>query len=300
MKFSGQDVIRTLRLLEEGGVSAWLDGGWGVDALLGRETRVHRDVDLVVPFDCLGAAELVLGEAGFSKDDRETDIPTRLVLRNCEGLQIDIHPVTFKSDGSAVHIDIDKQGQTYTYVHSAAGLSGVGKINGRVVRCTTAAEQIRQKVRRRYSPWSDTRNREHGVSADLEDIGSLLQVYGVHVGKLAEVTTAPESQPTGNPVVDAAEQFCIRHVGSLYARHSVLKAQHAKLGTQLAELGAQHAELGGQHAALREQYAQLSAQHVELVAHIHAMHASTSWQLTAPMRWAVQWLGLNWLRLRTQ
>ena len=33
--------------LEENGVEVWLDGGWGVDALLGRETREHDDLDLV-------------------------------------------------------------------------------------------------------------------------------------------------------------------------------------------------------------------------------------------------------------
>ena len=173
-------------------------------------------------------------------------------------------------------------------------------INGQVVRCTTAAEQICQKVRRRYSPWSEDRNRERGVSADLEDIGSLLQVFGVYEGKLAQATAALEAEPAGNTVIAAAEQFCLRHVASLYAQHSLLKAQHAKLGAQHAALCEQHAQLGAQHAALCEQHAQLGAQHAELIAHINAMRASTSWQLTAPMRWVVRWLGLEWLRLRTQ
>jgi lincosamide nucleotidyltransferase A/C/D/E len=297
MKFPGQDVIRTVRLLEEGGVPVWLDGGWGVDALLGRETRVHRDMDLVVPLDCLVAAELVLGEVGFSRDDRETDIPTRLLLRNSEGLEIDIRPVTFKSDGSAVHLDIDKEGAKYAYRYSAAGFSGVGTVNGRVVRCVTAAEQIRQRVRRRYSPWSETRARETGVSADLEDIDSLLQVFGANGGKLGQATTAPESRPSDNAVVEAAEQFCLRHVASLNAQHFVLKAQHAKLRMQHADLCAQHEALTKQCAT---QHSQLITQRAELIAHINAMRGSTSWRLTAPMRWAVNWLGLDWLKLRPQ
>jgi Aminoglycoside-2''-adenylyltransferase len=290
MEFSGQDVIRTFRLLEEGGVPVWLDGGWGVDALLRRETRMHRDMDIVVPLDCLAAAELVLAEGGFSKDDRESDMPTRLVLRNSEGLEIDIYPVTFNSDGSAVHLDADKEGAKYAYLYSAVGFSGVGIVNGRVVRCVTAAEQIRQKVRRRYSPWSETRAREAGVSADLEDIDSLLQAFGASEGKLSQATTAPESRPTDNAVVDAAEQFCLRHVASLNAQHFVLKAQHAKLG-------AQHEALTKQYAT---QHSQLITQHAELIAQINAMRASTSWRLTAPMRRAVKWLGLDWLKLRTQ
>jgi hypothetical protein len=30
------------------GVEWWVDGGWGVDALLGGETRLHDDLDVVV------------------------------------------------------------------------------------------------------------------------------------------------------------------------------------------------------------------------------------------------------------
>ena len=29
-------------------IEIWLDGGWGVDALLGKETRQHNDIDLFV------------------------------------------------------------------------------------------------------------------------------------------------------------------------------------------------------------------------------------------------------------
>ena len=30
------------------GIGVYLDGGWGVDALVGRETRAHNDIDLFV------------------------------------------------------------------------------------------------------------------------------------------------------------------------------------------------------------------------------------------------------------
>lgn len=144
MKCTGQDVIRIIRLLEGGGVPAWLNGGWGIDALLKKETRPHGDVDFVVPLEYLTTSESVLKAAGFSKDPRRTNLPARLVLRTTEGLEVDIHPVTFRPDGSAVHIVTESGGDLkYVYVHSPAGLSGVGQIDGCVVRCTTAAEQIR-------------------------------------------------------------------------------------------------------------------------------------------------------------
>lgn len=37
-----------LAQLHKAAIRAWLDGGWGVDALLGRQTRTHADVDVVI------------------------------------------------------------------------------------------------------------------------------------------------------------------------------------------------------------------------------------------------------------
>jgi lincosamide nucleotidyltransferase A/C/D/E len=48
---SAADVLDVTSRLEAAGISFWLDGGWGVDALVGRETRPHSDLDLVVRLD---------------------------------------------------------------------------------------------------------------------------------------------------------------------------------------------------------------------------------------------------------
>jgi lincosamide nucleotidyltransferase A/C/D/E len=42
------DVLDILDRLDVAGIEWWVDGGWGVDALLGAETRPHDDLDLVV------------------------------------------------------------------------------------------------------------------------------------------------------------------------------------------------------------------------------------------------------------
>jgi lincosamide nucleotidyltransferase A/C/D/E len=289
MRFPAKSVLHIFRLLEESGVPVWLDGGWGIDALLKRETREHRDLDLIVPVECLNAAELVLGDVGFLKDGHHTEMPARFVLRNSEELQIDIHPVTFKPDGSAEHFyfveDADAQ-NLYPYVHSAAGLSGVGMINGRIVRCTTAAEQIRQRVDRRYSPWAQARISANGVSADLEDIISLQQEFGIFESKLAQAATTPEAQPTGNTVVNPIERFCLHDVAQLNAEHTQLLAEHE-------QLHAQHTQLNAQHE-------QLLAQHAQLAAQLNAVQGSTSWWLTAPMRATVNWLRAYWFAVRNQ
>ncbi|MDD5991171.1 MAG: hypothetical protein PUC34_07985, partial [Paludibacteraceae bacterium] len=37
------DACEILEMLSEASVKVFLDGGWGVDALIGRETRIHND-----------------------------------------------------------------------------------------------------------------------------------------------------------------------------------------------------------------------------------------------------------------
>jgi lincosamide nucleotidyltransferase A/C/D/E len=41
-------LLAVVGVLEAEGISVWLDGGWGVDALLGYQTRDHDDLDVVV------------------------------------------------------------------------------------------------------------------------------------------------------------------------------------------------------------------------------------------------------------
>ncbi len=49
-------VAEILERLAVRGIEVWVDGGWGVDALLGEQTRSHDDLDLViVRHDCPAA-----------------------------------------------------------------------------------------------------------------------------------------------------------------------------------------------------------------------------------------------------
>jgi len=42
------DAVEIISYAEDNGIDIWLDGGWGVDALLEMETRAHNDIDLFV------------------------------------------------------------------------------------------------------------------------------------------------------------------------------------------------------------------------------------------------------------
>ncbi|MFJ9776730.1 nucleotidyltransferase domain-containing protein [Kitasatospora sp. NPDC101157] len=129
------DVLRVLDLLTDAGVSAWVDGGWGVDALVGHTTRPHDDLDLVLPHDQLDAARRALAAAGFTPLLRGL-LPSALALADGAGRSVDLHPVT----GSARHggHQLLPDGGKFRYPAPVTGTIG-----GRTVPCVDAATQVR-------------------------------------------------------------------------------------------------------------------------------------------------------------
>lgn len=47
---TGSDVVEVFNALKDAGVDVWLDGGWAVDALLGKQTRPTRKTDTICGF----------------------------------------------------------------------------------------------------------------------------------------------------------------------------------------------------------------------------------------------------------
>src|SRR5690242_455224 len=42
-----EEVVALYTLLDDHGVRLWVDGGWGIDALLAEQTRPHKDLDVL-------------------------------------------------------------------------------------------------------------------------------------------------------------------------------------------------------------------------------------------------------------
>ena len=129
------DVVEVINALESAGVDVWVHGGWGIDALLGEQTRPHDDLDLIIRADDIEAAIRVTGGLGFALMTDE--LPQGFVVRDNVDRRIDFHPVRLRSDGSAVQ-DSNRGGE---WVFSTPGLLGTGSINGREIRCLTPEEQ---------------------------------------------------------------------------------------------------------------------------------------------------------------
>ena len=133
------DVVAVVDALDAAGIWYRLDGGWGVDALVGRETRPHVDVDLVVQRRDVDRAAAALRPLGLAHDESvKPGLPARVVLRSADGRQVDLHPVVFDERGDG----LQELGGGEWGRYSATGLEGSGRIAGRVVPCLTAELQL--------------------------------------------------------------------------------------------------------------------------------------------------------------
>jgi lincosamide nucleotidyltransferase A/C/D/E len=139
---SAEDVIHIYQLLSANGVPAWLTGGWGIDALLGEQTRPHKDLDVLVRLEDVGRLNELLGAQGYGlkelwsenrwvDDGRGNPIATAFVLQDGEGRQVDAHALRFDERGEGVPAWDAPEG----FLFRRRDLSGVGWIAGLAVCC---------------------------------------------------------------------------------------------------------------------------------------------------------------------
>lgn len=135
---TADEVLGVLAALSARGVTAWIDGGWGVDALVGEQTRSHSDLDLVVRADAVDIVRNLLVEDGFHV--LRDSLPTAIAFEHADGRQVDLHPIEPTSDGGGDQIQRDGE----TRWHYPPPVDGV--IDGRPVRCCSIDTQIRAHV----------------------------------------------------------------------------------------------------------------------------------------------------------
>ncbi|MFG3135884.1 nucleotidyltransferase domain-containing protein [Streptomyces sp. NPDC048211] len=158
---SASDVLSVLSVVREAGADVVIAGGWGVDALLGEETRSHQDLDLLHRREQEPALVAALTAAGYGETlDRR---PVRFVLSHPSGLEIDLHPLQFAPDGSATQSSFDPD-KPFRY---PAECFVTGTIGGTRVRCISAERQA--DFHQGYDPGA----------ADLHDMARLRAEFGV-------------------------------------------------------------------------------------------------------------------------
>jgi lincosamide nucleotidyltransferase A/C/D/E len=132
------EVLAVLGRLAAEGITAWLDGGWGVDALLEEQTREHADLDLVIDRGAVDRLRSSLAADGF--EVIRDWLPTAVALCHADGREIDLHPVEMTDDGGGDQIQLDGV-KRWHYDPPT-----IGRIAGCPVPCSTVATQIRSHL----------------------------------------------------------------------------------------------------------------------------------------------------------
>lgn len=159
-----EDVLAVYEALSAAGVRVWLDGGWGVDALLRRQTRPHGDLDIVVEEHRLADLAAILAARGFFRIRTPDERAWNFVLQDRKGRRVDVHVVVLDAGGNGVYGPA-ANGQAYP----AAALEGRGRIGEVEVACLTAEYQLVSHTGYALRP------RDHA------DVRALVGVFGLEL-----------------------------------------------------------------------------------------------------------------------
>jgi len=143
---SAHDALALYGSIAERGIGCWVMGGWGVDALLGADSRPHHDLDVLVSLTDLGDLLDLLAERGFVEtlvweESRWVDVhglpcPTAFVQVDPAGRALDVHGIELHDDGRPAPLcDVP-------WLFDDESLSAVGVIDGTEVRCVSAETQL--------------------------------------------------------------------------------------------------------------------------------------------------------------
>jgi lincosamide nucleotidyltransferase A/C/D/E len=114
-----------IQLLKQADIEVYVDGGWAVDALLGRQTRFHDDLDIALPHRHVSRLRELLTARGFRDHPCDGTWECNFALADENGCRLNVHSYTLDDAGNNIF------GVAYIGDH----LTGRGSINGHPVRC---------------------------------------------------------------------------------------------------------------------------------------------------------------------
>ena len=123
-EMTAEEAVKIIKLLERNGIEVYVDGGWGVDALLGGQSRKHEDLDIALPHKYVPKLRELLEARGYEDVPRADTRDCNFVLGDDKGHLVDVHSYTFDENGANVF------GVAYEPRH----LTGTGTINGYPVK----------------------------------------------------------------------------------------------------------------------------------------------------------------------
>jgi lincosamide nucleotidyltransferase A/C/D/E len=157
-----KDVVSFCTQIEKLGIEMWINGGWGVDALLGGQTRPHNDLDIFIEEKDVARLRELLETEGYKEIKLEIARPYNFVLGDSMGREIDVHVITYDEEGRIIYGPIENGD-----IYPPDLFSGVGVINGKKVKCISPEWTV--KWHTGYEP----------KEKDFQDVSALCQKFGI-------------------------------------------------------------------------------------------------------------------------
>ena len=130
IELDGQIIGQNMFMQNE--IKVYLDGGWGVDALLKRESRIHNDIDLFVELKHYHDYIYVIKQHGFEEVNTDYTTDGHTVWKDDKQRIIDLHCFEFTDDGIVYEGDI----------FPSKTFSGIGKVGDITVSCIEPLSQV--------------------------------------------------------------------------------------------------------------------------------------------------------------
>lgn len=165
-EMTGDDVVEFLERLEDKDIEFWIDGGWGVDALLGEQTRPHGDLDILVRKKDLSAIHQLLAEQSYRIIPRDDNNDIHFHAGDNQGHVVDFTAFEFDEAGNGIY-GPKENGE----MNPAESFTGEGVISGYVVKCVSPEYQIQFHVG--YELDED----------DYRDVKALSEKFGIELPK---------------------------------------------------------------------------------------------------------------------
>ena len=159
---TSRDVLALYEQTNGAGITIWIDGGWGVDALLGKQTRTHKDLDIAIEQKDVPAFRTLVERQGYTETHLDYARPWNFVLGDVQGREVDVHVIVFDALGNGLYGPVE-QGMMYP----AASLAGTGTIDRQVVRCISPEWMVKF-----HSGYALTEK-------DFSDVSALCQKFGI-------------------------------------------------------------------------------------------------------------------------
>ena len=132
-EMTAQDVIELLQLCKKNNIEITIDGGWGIDALLGKQTRKHKDLDIALEHKYVSKLCQLLEAKGYQNIPRDDTTEYNFVMGDDKGHEIDFHSYTFDAKGNNI----------FGVKYPLESLTGIGTINDYSVKCISPEYMVK-------------------------------------------------------------------------------------------------------------------------------------------------------------